>query len=70
MSTRLDRFAQPVALVWGSADRFFKLDFAHRLRDTFPNARMTEVAGGRTFLPLDEPDVVADAIEAGLDVRG
>ena len=59
VSNRLDRFTKPVLLLWGSADRFFKIAFAHRLRAVFPDARVVEVAGGRTFLPLDDPDRVA-----------
>ena len=64
VSTRLDRFGKPVLLVWGTSDRFFKLAFARRLVAAFPNARLVEVAGGRTFLPLDEPQRVADEILA------
>jgi pimeloyl-ACP methyl ester carboxylesterase len=64
VSTRLDRFASPVLLVWGAADRFFRLDFARRLQGVFPDARLVAVEGGRTFLPLDEPDRVAGEIAA------
>jgi pimeloyl-ACP methyl ester carboxylesterase len=69
VSTRLDRFTKPVLLLWGAADRFFKLDFAHRLAGVFPNARVVEVDGGRTFLPLDEPERVAGEIHAAFHVR-
>jgi pimeloyl-ACP methyl ester carboxylesterase len=62
VSTRLDRFDKPVLLVWGAADRFFKLSFAERLRDTFPNAQLVPVAGARTFVALDEPEVLAERI--------
>ena len=62
VSTRLERFDRPVLLIWGSADRFFKLDFAHRLAAAFPQARLVEVEGGRTFVPVDEPARVADEI--------
>lgn len=64
VSTRLDQFTKPVVLLWGSADRFFKLDFARRLAEIFPDARVVEVEGGRTFLPLDEPQRVADEIHS------
>jgi pimeloyl-ACP methyl ester carboxylesterase len=69
VSTRLDRFTKPVLLLWGAADRFFKLEFAHRLADAFPDARLVEIEGGRTFLPLDEPQRVADEIHAAFHVR-
>jgi pimeloyl-ACP methyl ester carboxylesterase len=69
VSTRLRRFTKPVLLLWGTADRFFKLEFAHRLADVFPDARVVEVDAGRTFLPLDEPERVAGEIHAAFHVR-
>lgn len=62
VSTRLARFAKPVRLVWGAADRFFPLAFAERLRDAFADATLVTVADGRTFLPIDDPVRVADEI--------
>ena len=61
-SMRLGSFDGPALLVWGSADRFFKLDYARRLRDTFTDARLVEIANGRTFVPHDEPTRLADEI--------
>jgi pimeloyl-ACP methyl ester carboxylesterase len=62
VSTRLGAFTRPVRLVWGDGDRFFKLEFAQRLADTFPSAELTTVADGLTFVPLDAPEAVAEAI--------
>lgn len=64
VASRLSGFAKPVLLVWGSADRFFRVDLARRLAEVLPDARLVEVAGGRTFLPLDEPQRLADEIVA------
>jgi pimeloyl-ACP methyl ester carboxylesterase len=64
VSTRLRRFTKPVVLLWGDADRFFPIDLAHRLRTSFPDARLVEIAGGRLFIPLDEPRRVADEIQS------
>jgi pimeloyl-ACP methyl ester carboxylesterase len=64
VSSRLGRFPKQVRLVWGAADPFFKIDLARRLRDVFTNATLVEVASARTFLPLDEPELVADEIRA------
>lgn len=64
VSTRLERFDKPVLLLWGDADRFFKVDFARRLSRIFPDSRLVEVAGGRTFLPLDDPRRVAAEIQS------
>ncbi len=69
VSTRLSRFTRPVRLVWGDGDRFFKLDFARRLAEVFPSAELTQVPGGLTFVPVDAPDAVADAV-AALGVGG
>jgi pimeloyl-ACP methyl ester carboxylesterase len=66
VSTRLGRFTRPVLLVWGSGDRFFPLSLARRLAEAFPDARLAEVEGGRTFLPLDEPDRIASEISTFL----
>jgi pimeloyl-ACP methyl ester carboxylesterase len=52
--------------VWGAADRYFPLPFARKLAAAFPDARLVEVDGGRTFLPLDEPDRVASEISGFL----
>jgi pimeloyl-ACP methyl ester carboxylesterase len=69
VSTRLDRFTKPVLLVWGAADPFFKISLAERLRDCFPNARLVPVEGGRTFVPLDHPQLLADEIASFADAR-
>jgi pimeloyl-ACP methyl ester carboxylesterase len=67
VSTRLSNFSKPVQLVWGDADRMFKISFAERLADAFPDATLTRVPGGRTFIPLEEPEQVASAIAAMVD---
>jgi pimeloyl-ACP methyl ester carboxylesterase len=69
VSKRLSRFTKPVVLVWGDADQFFPVDLAHRLRDVFPDGRLVEVPGGRLFFPLDEPQLVADQIQAVVSRR-
>jgi pimeloyl-ACP methyl ester carboxylesterase len=61
---RLDSFDKPVLLLWGAADRFFKIGLARRLQEAFADARLVTVDGARTFVPLDEPERVADEISA------
>ncbi len=63
-SNRLGGFGGPALLVWGTGDRFFKLDFARRLRDVFADARLVEIDGGRTFIPHDVPQRLAEEIAA------
>jgi pimeloyl-ACP methyl ester carboxylesterase len=66
VSTRLHEFDRPVLLLWGAADRFFRPPLAHRLADAFPHARLVEIEGARTFIPLDEPDRLASEISTFL----
>jgi pimeloyl-ACP methyl ester carboxylesterase len=70
VSTRLHTFTKPVHLVWGDADKCFKMSFAEKLAATFPNARLTPVVGGHTFIPMDFPDEVAAVIIGALAPTG
>jgi pimeloyl-ACP methyl ester carboxylesterase len=63
-SERLGGFDGPALLVWGAADRFFKLEFARRLCATFADARLVRIENGRTFVPHDEPERLAKEIAA------
>jgi len=63
-SSRLGDFQGRALLVWGAGDRFFKLDYARWLRDTFADARLVEIDKGRTFVPHDEPARLAEEIAA------
>ena len=62
VSTRLGRFTKPVTIVWGQSDRAFTPALGRRLAALFPNAALIEVPGARTFVSLDEPAAVIDAI--------
>ncbi|MDF2826479.1 MAG: putative hydrolase or acyltransferase of alpha/beta superfamily [Mycobacterium sp.] len=62
VAPRLPRFTKPVTLVWGMADRCFTPALGRRLAATFPDGRFIEVPGARTFVPLDNPTAVVDAI--------
>lgn len=64
VATRLGRFEGPVLLVWGAGDKFFKLEFAQRLAKVFSDARLVEIEGGRTFVPLEHPGRLAEEIGA------
>jgi pimeloyl-ACP methyl ester carboxylesterase len=62
VSTRFERFTKPVTLVWGMRDRCFKPTLGRRMAALFPNSRMIEVADAKTFVALDDPSAVIDAI--------
>jgi pimeloyl-ACP methyl ester carboxylesterase len=59
---RLPGFDRPVLLCWAPGDRFFRIALARRLAAAFPDARLVEVEGARTFVALDRPDVLAAEI--------
>ncbi|MCE5287645.1 MAG: alpha/beta hydrolase [Nocardiaceae bacterium] len=57
-------FTKPVSIVWGMADRAFTPKMGRRLAEVLPNATFTEVPGARTFVSLDQPVAVFEAITA------
>jgi pimeloyl-ACP methyl ester carboxylesterase len=62
VSTRLRRFTRPVTIVWGQRDRAFTPQLGRRLAALFPNSTLIEVPEARTFVSLDAPEAVIDAI--------
>ncbi|HEU5370147.1 MAG TPA: alpha/beta hydrolase [Ktedonobacterales bacterium] len=55
-------FRHPVLLVWGKDDIFFSSQLAHRLQAAFPNAALTLLPNSRAFVPLDQPEALAQHI--------
>jgi pimeloyl-ACP methyl ester carboxylesterase len=62
VAARLPRFGKPVTLVWGQGDRVFTPRLGRRLAGAFGNAKLIEVPDAKTFVSLDNPDAVVDAI--------
>jgi pimeloyl-ACP methyl ester carboxylesterase len=62
VATRLGQFTKPVTIVWGQGDRVFTPTLGRRLAALFPNCTLIEVPEARTFVSLDAPDAVIDAI--------
>ena len=54
-------------LCWAPEDPFFKIALARRLLETFPDARLVELPGTRTFVSLDQPERLAREILGWLD---
>lgn len=59
---RLTRFDKPVTLAWGQGDRVFTPELGRRLAAVFSNVKLIEVPGSRTFVSMDDPDALVDAI--------
>jgi pimeloyl-ACP methyl ester carboxylesterase len=64
VATRLPRFDKPVTLVWGQRDRCFTPSLGRRLAGVFSNRKLIEVPDAKTFVALDNPEAVIDAIAA------
>jgi pimeloyl-ACP methyl ester carboxylesterase len=62
VATRLPRFTKPVTLVWGQRDRAFTPSLGRRLAALFPNSTLIEVPDARTFVSLDNPNAVIEAV--------
>lgn len=58
----LPGFDRPVLLVWAVEDRIFPITLAHRLARQLPRARVVAVRRSRTFVPVDQPDRLAEEI--------
>lgn len=64
VATRLPQFTKPVTLVWGQKDRCFTPELGRRLAGLFSNGKLIEVPDAKTFVSLDDPNVVIDAVAA------
>jgi pimeloyl-ACP methyl ester carboxylesterase len=58
----IPRFDRPVLLIWGESCDFFPMTGARRLASEFPCATLVSVPGAKTWVPVDSPVAVADAI--------
>ena len=58
----IPRFDRPILLIWGESCDFFPMTGARRLASEFPCATLVSVPGAKTWVPVDSPVAVADAI--------
>jgi pimeloyl-ACP methyl ester carboxylesterase len=61
-ASAIEAFDKPVTLVWGAKDRLFPLAHARRLLGAFPHARLCEIADSATYVMLDAPQELAEAV--------
>jgi pimeloyl-ACP methyl ester carboxylesterase len=52
----------PILLAWAPGDRFFPMRYPQRLAGEAGNARIVEIEGAKTFVPLDQPARLAAEI--------
>ena len=52
----------PILLAWAPGDRYFPISYAERLQSEAGNARLVQIEGAKTFVPLDQPQRLAEEI--------
>lgn len=52
----------PIRLLWAPGDKFFPIKYAERLAGEVKNAEIVQIPDAKTFVPLDQPQRVADEI--------
>jgi pimeloyl-ACP methyl ester carboxylesterase len=59
---KLSNSELPLLLAWAPGDRFFPIKYAERLAKTMSNAKIVQIPDAKTFVPLDQPQRLADEI--------
>ncbi|MGN6815626.1 MAG: alpha/beta fold hydrolase [Solirubrobacterales bacterium] len=54
----------PIRLLWAPGDKYFPISYAERLAGEAGNAGIVQIPDAKTFVPLDQPQRVADEIAA------
>ena len=54
----------PIRLLWAPGDKYFPIKYAERLANEVPDAEIVRIENAKTFVPLDQPQRVADEIAA------
>jgi len=54
----------PIRLLWAPGDKYFPISYAERLAGEAGNAEIVHIPDAKTFVPLDQPQRVADEIAA------
>lgn len=52
----------PIRLLWAPGDKYFPISYAERLQSEAGNASLARIEGAATFVPLDQPQKVAEEI--------
>ena len=52
----------PIRLLWAPGDKYFPIKYAERLAGEVKNAEIVQIQDAKTFVPLDQPQRVADEI--------
>jgi pimeloyl-ACP methyl ester carboxylesterase len=59
----------PILLTWAPKDRAFPIKYAERLAADTPNARIVQIPDSKTFVPIDQPQRLAEEIAGFADAH-
>jgi pimeloyl-ACP methyl ester carboxylesterase len=59
---QLRGFTKPVLLAWAKEDRLFPVELAQRMAVLLPQARVVTIEDSYTFVPEDQPEVLAGLV--------
>ncbi|HWJ43383.1 MAG TPA: alpha/beta hydrolase [Solirubrobacterales bacterium] len=59
---KLSESQLPIRLLWAPEDKLFPISYAERLAGECSNAKVVSIADASTFVPLDQPERVAEEI--------
>jgi pimeloyl-ACP methyl ester carboxylesterase len=62
-AARLTSFDKPALVLWADNDKIFPRDHGQRLAKLLPQGRFELITDSRTFIPEDQPDQLATAVE-------
>ena len=60
----------PIRLLWAPGDKFFPISYAERLAGEAGNAEIVQIPDAKTFVPLDQPERVAEEIAKFVSAEG
>jgi pimeloyl-ACP methyl ester carboxylesterase len=59
---KLSKSELPLLLAWAPGDKLFPLKYAERLAGEVANSKLVQIPDSSTFVPLDQPQRLADEI--------
>ena len=62
-AARLTGFDKPALVLWAENDKIFPREHGRRLAKLLPHGKFELVADSRTFIPEDQPELLAAAIK-------
>lgn len=62
-AARLTTFDKPALVLWAENDKIFPREHGLRLAELLPHGEFALIPDSRTFIPEDQPDLLAAQIE-------